>query len=968
MNRFLYAFLLAFTFNAVPALAQDQITREVEEVVVTALRKETSLQDTAITITAISSEDLEIKQLENFEDLQFAVPTLTFAKGAYSGSGISLRGIGNFAVGNSSSSSIGYFWNGQVASQSGLYEAEFFDVERVEVLRGPQGTLFGSGTSGGAVQLITKRPGAEFGGNVKVDLADYDSTRINGAVDIPMSDNLRSRFAFASLKRGGFVTNNYDGKTLDDRNTMAGRASFEWDYSDDTKITLVYEQTKADDNRLRAARQFCKQDSFFGCDPIETGLDSVHSTGSYFHWINYFMFTYTDIANSYNRDNPSKDVRTVDLDFTPTHNTTLQNTLFEIDTALTDDINMVFSYSYHTREYEDWADYDHSVSVLPYALGPIRTNVGYGHQTGNNGVGMRTYASEQNIDLSTNESEWSQTELRFSSDFDGKINFTFGLYNNTVNSETDYHIKSPSLQYYGNTSDGPHCQVFAATCNVGGLPYWGTFFGGLSSAVATATGLAQVGAIAPGDVLGTALGLASGGVVIPGVPGANAAAVAAAAGRTGGLPDWQRTYRNDSNMNRHTNAVYGELYYDVSDDTRLTVGARYSDYEIIDYAYVGLADLTGRAASYFGAVQPAAEKRSFFSDATTFKLGIDHSLNDNQLIYATFSSGFKPGGTNPTDADNGGVQVYDEEEVEVFEVGMKNTLMDGRLQLNVSAYHNEIDGLQLSKIVRRSSINENATATVKGMEAEFTFFISNTLVLDGFYAYTDATIDEFMSVDPLNPGGATQFLPYAEGQTGFFSDFAPLAATCDPNVFLGLAAPSANCLLGLTASNAQLGALVKYKNTDVGPVFSSFASLCTQPYFGLDSTTLPCPVTDGTEQDLSGNRLPLSAEDNYRLGLTKYYDTSAGTYAFRVDYSFRGDTYSDTFNRPRDFIDEYDVFDLSLTYTPNDGDWFVGAYVRNLEDSDHIYAKYNADPTIGGFANGVALDPKIMGINFGMNF
>jgi hypothetical protein len=102
--------------------------------------------------------------------------------------------------------------------------------------------------------------------------------------------------------------------------------------------------------------------------------------------------------------------------------------LFEIDTALTDDINMVFSYSYHTREFEDWADYDHSVSVLPYALGPIRTNVGYGAQAGNNGVGMRTYVSEQNMDLSTNESEWSQTELRFSSDFDGKINFTFGLY------------------------------------------------------------------------------------------------------------------------------------------------------------------------------------------------------------------------------------------------------------------------------------------------------------------------------------------------------------------------------------------------------------------------------------------------------------------------------------------------------------------------------------------------------------
>ena len=96
------------------------------------------------------------------------------------------------------------------------------------------------------------------------------------------------------LKRDGFVTNNYNGETLDDRTTMARRASFEWDYSDDTTVSLIYENTTADDNRLRAARQFCKQDSFFGCSPFETGMDSVHSTGSYFHWINYFMFTYTD--------------------------------------------------------------------------------------------------------------------------------------------------------------------------------------------------------------------------------------------------------------------------------------------------------------------------------------------------------------------------------------------------------------------------------------------------------------------------------------------------------------------------------------------------------------------------------------------------------------------------------------------------------------------------------------------------
>ena len=434
------------------------------------------------------------------------------------------------------------------------------------------------------------------------------------------------------------------------------------------------------------------------------------------------------------------------------------------------------------------------------------------------------------------------------------------------------------------------------------------------------------------------------------------------------MPLWQQTYRNDSNLNRDENAAYGEIYYDISDDTRLTLGGRFSEYRIVDNAYTALADLTGQGAGVISAVQPAPVTRTFEGEEFTYKVGIDHNLNDEQLLYATFSTGFKPGGSNPTSGDNDGITDYAPEEVEVFEVGMKNTLMDGRLQLNVSAYQNEITGLQLSKIVRRSSINENADATIKGVEAEFTFFVTNTLMLDGFYAWTDATIDSFLTVDPLNPGGATMVLPYAPGQTGFLSDFAPLAATCNPLVFLGQAAPSAQCSLGLAASNAQLGALVKYRNTDAGMVFSSFGSLCTQPYYGLDSTTLPCPVSDGVEQDLSGNRLPGSAEDNYRLGLTKFFDTTGGTYALRVDYSFRGDNYSDTYNRTRDYIEEYDVVDLSLNYTPNDGDWYVGAYIRNLSDSDHIYAKYNTDPTIGGFANGVALDPKIMGINFGMNF
>ena len=953
MNRFFYAFILAFTFNAIPAMAQDDSARTLEEVVVTALRKETNLQDTAITITAISSDDMELKQLENFEDLQFAVPTLTFGKGAYSGAGISLRGIGNFAVGNASSNAIGYFWNGQTASQSGLYEAEFFDVERVEVLRGPQGTLFGSGTTGGAVQMITVRPNAEFGGNLKADLADFDSTRLSGAVNLPLSDNLRSRFAFASLKRGGFVTNNYNGQELDGRNTMAGRASFEYDYSDDTVMTLIYEQTKTDDNRLRAARQFCKADTFFGCSPLERGMDAIESPGSYGHWVPYLQFQNPDLATGIYRNNPSDSIRTVDLDFTPEHTAKLQSTLFEIDSALSDTMNMVFTYSYHTRNYFDAADYDHSVSVVPYQMGPITTNLGKDSNSGYAGIGTRTYTSDQAVDFSTNESEWSQTELRFSSDYDGAFNFTAGLYHETIGSETDFRITAPYMSYWGDTSTGPICAIFSYTCGLGGAPFWSPFFSGLAAAAGQAPGLIAAGIITPAEAQGYVL---------------NAAATAGAAAGVPALADWQSMYHNDSNLNRDSTAVYGEMYFDFSDVTRLTLGGRYSEYRIHDYAFSSLLDLQGQAVGVYNGVQPDPIHRIFEGDKFTYKVGLDHSLNDNSLLYATYSTGFKPGGSNPTDAEDGGPSLYDPEIVNVFEVGMKNTLMDGRLQLNLSAYHNELEGLQLSKIVRRSSINENADATITGVEAEFTFFVTNTLMIDGFVAQTDATIDEFSSVDPINPGAATQILPYAPGATGFLGDFAPLAATCDPLVFQGLAAPSPTCGLGLAASNAQLAALVKYANTDTGLVFKSFGPLCTQPFFGLDSTTLPCPVTDGVEQDLSGNKLPGSADLNYRLGVTKFVDTTAGTWTARADYSYRGDTESDTFNRKIGHVDAYSQVDVSLRYQPNDGNWFVGAYIRNLRDDDHVYAYYATDPTVGGFSNGVAIDPKIMGINFGMNF
>ena len=954
MNKFLCAFVFLFSFSAIPAFAQDSsIDREVEEVVVTALRKETSLQDTAITITAITGSDLEVKQIENFEDLQFAVPTLGFSKGAFSGSGITLRGIGNFAVGNSTSAAIGYFWNGQSASASGLYEAELYDVERVEVLRGPQGSLFGAGTTGGVIQMITKRPDGEVGGNIKVDLADYDSSRISGAFNLPLSDTLRSRFAFASLKRGGMVTNSYNGQKLDDRNTMSGRMSLEWDYSDNTTISLIYENTQADDNRMRAARQYCKQDKFYGCSPFENGMEAVWSPGSYGHWVPYLQFQNASLDYTIYRNNPSTDIRSVDLDSTPTHETVLQNSVFEIDSALSDTMNMVFTYSYHTRQFEDYADYDHAVSVVPFQLGPVTANLFYDPTKGNMGRGEKTFASDRAVDRSTNDSEWAQTELRFSSDYDGAFNFTLGFFQLEQQSETNYGIATPYMEYWGNVSSGPNTIFSPASAGYGGAPYWVNYFGALPVVSAQVTAGVLAGLIPPA---------AAQGAVLAGA--ANAAAATAAAKVT--LPPWQKHFHADSNLNRNSKAVYGEMYFALSDDTNFTLGGRYTEFEINDFAFNSLLDLQNLGAGYYGQVKPSPVPRSYNSDESTYKLGIDHALNDNQMIYATYSTGFKPGGFNTTDIV--GLTTFDPEIANTLEIGMKNTLMDGALLLNVSAYANDYEGLQLSKIVNRASLNSNADATIEGVEAEFTFFLSSTIMIDGFVSKTSATVDDFQAIDPLNPNNATKTLPLPAGATGFLSDFAPLAAGCNPLVFLGQAAPSPSCSLGLAASNPLLGALVLYQPTDAGIIYKSFGPLCTVPFFGLDATTLPCPITDGVAQDLSGNSLPGNAELNWRLGITKFIDTKKGTWTLRADHSYRDDYYSTVYNRAREYVEDVSLTDLSVKYTPASEEWYVGAYVRNLGDVDHTYNYYSTDVTVGGFQNGVAIDPKIWGINFGRNF
>jgi outer membrane receptor protein involved in Fe transport len=150
---------------AMPVLAQATaqapaaaVTGGMDEIVVTAQRTAQSLQDVPIAVTAFSAEMLQRQQIQNSLDLQLTLPNITFTKGNFTGSSFTIRGIGDLCVGSSCDSATAIHVNGSPLIGTRLFEAEFFDMERIEVLRGPQGTLFGRNATSGVINSSPPSP------------------------------------------------------------------------------------------------------------------------------------------------------------------------------------------------------------------------------------------------------------------------------------------------------------------------------------------------------------------------------------------------------------------------------------------------------------------------------------------------------------------------------------------------------------------------------------------------------------------------------------------------------------------------------------------------------------------------------------------------------------------------------------------------------------------------------------------
>jgi iron complex outermembrane receptor protein len=249
----LTAALIATTVQAQPlepAATQAADTDRGTEIVVTARKRSEAIQDVPLSISAVTGADLERRNIQDVSGLYAQTPGLFTAPGSVNNTNdlayLTMRGIG-FNAGLEPA--VGVFIDGMYQPQIG-FDTAFLDLQRIEVLRGPQGTLFGRNTQGGAINMITRKPGPETHGKLSVDAASFNTLRAQGAIDGQIADNLYGGLSAGYAHSDGYIDNDTLHQHQNSYDQQAVRGTLRWAPTDALDFTLIADASRNKYNEL----------------------------------------------------------------------------------------------------------------------------------------------------------------------------------------------------------------------------------------------------------------------------------------------------------------------------------------------------------------------------------------------------------------------------------------------------------------------------------------------------------------------------------------------------------------------------------------------------------------------------------------------------------------------------------------------------------------------------------------------
>ncbi|MEM6513906.1 MAG: TonB-dependent receptor [Pseudomonadota bacterium] len=221
----------------------------IEEVVVTAQKREENLSDVPLAVSVLTSETIESSFTSNLEELQALIPSVNFRTGNTTrNSALTVRGIGTVSFSVAAEPSVSTVVDGVVLGRSGQAFGDLYDLERVEVLRGPQGTLFGKNASAGVVNIITRRPSDELEGYLSGTFYEDAEYQLRARISGPLTDDLRASVTVLNTEFDGYIRNVFNNETVNGYDKQGIRAMFDYDVTDSISALLIFEDYDANND------------------------------------------------------------------------------------------------------------------------------------------------------------------------------------------------------------------------------------------------------------------------------------------------------------------------------------------------------------------------------------------------------------------------------------------------------------------------------------------------------------------------------------------------------------------------------------------------------------------------------------------------------------------------------------------------------------------------------------------------
>ncbi|GAA5054584.1 hypothetical protein GCM10023208_17570 [Erythrobacter westpacificensis] len=675
MRKFLVATsAIAIAFTSQPALAQDNQDESTEAeragglnvITVTAQRREESLQDAAIPINAVSGEELERTGVVDVTQLNKVAPALYVPESGGANVGYFIRGVGNFANNGYTNPAVAFNLDGVYIGRPSSTVASFLDVNRVEVLKGPQGTLYGRNATGGAVNVIPNTPRlGVLEGSVSAQYGNYDAIETTGVVNLPMGDRVAARLAGTYSERDGYYD---DGTGAKEDLALRGQLFFEISPAADIRLSADYSTQK-------------------GTGP-GIDIDGVYT---------FAPFTPDATVPNWQFIAAPASVREPFTGlFAP------QSLEFIEDNATAAPLySPVTGYDYPYRDDEYWginAEFNLDLGAADLVVIPAYRRSELDNQF--NGAPFKA-------GINQDTAEQFSIEGRLSGDT-GPLEWLLGAYyfDESVEGLNSYNQFS-TVSFQDFATDTESVAVFARASFsvtedfrvVGGIRYTD------ESRSIDALSISTTGVCLIEPEFGP-----------PSCPQVPTIPV--------GLTLQESLAQLDPSLFPAGSPL----------DSPVPYGA---------FPY-GPFGAMGPQALLINT--PTQIVRSSGDDEITWRAALEYDVTPDNLVYASFETGFRAGGFNLTF----GQEEYDPEYIDAYTIGSKNSFFDNRLQLNFEAFYWDYSGQQLAALGVDDRGNNSfytrnvGQSSIKGAEIDFQALLTETTLLRGGVQYLDATYDSFV--------------------------------------------------------------------------------------------------------------------------------------------------------------------------------------------------------------------------------